>query len=326
MSEACFTGIDPTNYQPHRLHSQDRLWPLTNCSIDLWIEILASMKVDPEAMLAFTVLLDFEGDHFTFFKVPFDDLETLYGLRVQELAIYGDIASHAAVQVERGRLCLIEMDSFYLPDTRALSYQIEHGKTTIAVNRINPEGRRLEYFHNAGCFSLSGEDYDGLMHGYAHGDTPFLPYSEFIKFGAPPTGDVRDLARALLRRHWRNRPTANPVRAFQAVIAEQAEDAAAKGNAFVHRYAFNTLRQLGANFELMSDFLKWLDGEESSASQAAFRISEVAKAAQFQLARACARNRFEPLSGAVEPAALAYDDLFAALKDRIDGVTLKQEA
>jgi len=64
-----FSGIDPETYRAHALHSSERAWPETNCYVDLWIEVLASSGVAPEAMLGFTLTQDFEGDQFTFFKV-----------------------------------------------------------------------------------------------------------------------------------------------------------------------------------------------------------------------------------------------------------------
>ena len=53
-----------------------RIWPETNCYVDLWIEVLAAAGFTPEAMLGFTLTQDFEGDQFTFFKVPLEDLES----------------------------------------------------------------------------------------------------------------------------------------------------------------------------------------------------------------------------------------------------------
>lgn len=40
-----FPGLDPKNYVQHPLHSSERMWPETNCYIDLWIEVLASKRV-----------------------------------------------------------------------------------------------------------------------------------------------------------------------------------------------------------------------------------------------------------------------------------------
>jgi len=312
---ACFPGLTPESHVRHRLHAQDRMWPETNCFVDLWIEVVAAMGAAPEAMFGFTVTQDFEGDHFTFFKTPTEDLEALYGVSVQELAVYDAISGHAAVQLARGRLCLIEVDSFFLPDTRAVSYQLEHGKTTIGVNRLDVAARTLEYFHNGGYFGLEGDDFDGLFRGYAHDTTPFLPYAEFVKFGDHPITDEREIARTLLVRRLAQSPTANPVAAFQAVLAEQAEAVAAREPAYFHKYAFNTLRQVGANFELLADHLLWLEPEHAAAAHAR-RIAEVAKVAQFQLARACARKRFDTLPAAIAPAVEAWDALFDQLHRR----------
>ncbi|MGO7675443.1 DUF1839 family protein, partial [Rhizobium ruizarguesonis] len=70
---------------------------------------------------------------------------------------------HVEVQIARARLCLIEMDSFYMPDTRGTAYRQEHGKTTVAINRLDVADKRVDYFQNAGYFRLEGEDFDGLF-------------------------------------------------------------------------------------------------------------------------------------------------------------------
>jgi len=45
-------------------------------------------------------------------------------------------------------------------------------------------------------------------------------------------------------------------------------------------------------------------------------IAQTAKACQFQLARACARKKFDTLAGALEPAVEAWDQLMADLDAR----------
>lgn len=319
---AVFAGIDPGSYQPHALHDAERMWPETNCYVDLWIEVLNSFGAPPEAMLGFTLTQDFEGDQFTFFKAPLNDLESLYGIRCTELAIYDRVETHIATQSARGRLCLVEMDSYFLPDTRGVAYQTEHGKTTIAVNRLDVAGRSLDYFHNGGFFRLQGDDFDGLFHrNDAADEAPFLPYTEFARFpDAPPALDpLRREALRLLGFHFARRPEANPVTAFATVLPEQVAGIAERPFGFFHKYAFNTLRQLGANFELAASHLDWIapDGSFGEAATQARRISEVAKSAQFQLARAVTRRKFEPLAGALDPAIEAWDGLFGVLGKRI---------
>lgn len=313
-----FADIDPATYRSHPLHAVDRAWPETNCYVDLWIEVLASHGVAPEAMLGFTLTQDFEGDQFTFFKVPLEDLESLYDIRVTELAIFDEVEAHVAEQIRRGRLCLVEMNSFYMPDTRGVAYQLEHGKTTVAINRLDVDARELDYFHNGGFFRLSGEDFDGLFQRNAAEDAlPFLPYTEFAKFPAKPKplAHQRAVAQALLLRHFSRRPSANPLKAFAAVFPAQAEVLAARDFAFFHKFAFNTLRQFGANFELLAAHLDWL-GEGRRFSEAkthALKLSETGKSVQFQLARALTRKKFDTLSTALLPAVEAWDGLMAAL-------------
>lgn len=319
--QAVFAKLDPAAYAPHALHAAERMWPETNCYVDLWIEVLSSFGVAPEAMLGFTLTQDFEGDQLTFFKVPLEDLESLYGIRVTELAIFDDVKGHVAQQIGRGRLCLLEMDSFFMPDTQGVAYRKEHGKTTVAINRLDPERRTMEYFHNGGYFGLQGDDFDGLFqHHLGETDPPFLPYTEFAKLPAVAPGGEhqRDEARRLMRVHFRRRPEENPLRAFSAVFPQQVEAVAERPFGFFHKYAFNTLRQVGANFELLGSHLDWLaPGEFDHAATQARRISEVAKSVQFQLARAVTRKKFEPLATALAPAVDAWDSLMDDLGSRI---------
>ncbi len=314
---AVFSGLDPAGYTPHALHASERMWPETNCYVDLWIEVLASLGLPPEAMLGFTLTQDFEGDQFTFFKVPLEDLEALYGIRCTELAIFDTVEAHVGEQIARGRLCLVEMDSFFMPDTRGVGYRQEHGKTTVAINRLDPANRSMDYFHNGGFFHVEGEDFDGLFHrGTSQEELPFLPYTEFAKFPEKPTDErtTREVATALIRHHFARQPSANPIAAFAEVFPTQVEAIAERPFGFFHKYAFNTLRQVGANFELLASHLEWLlpDTTEPERRQA-LKISETAKSVQFQLARAVARRKFEPLAGALVPAAEAWDSLMEGL-------------
>jgi hypothetical protein len=310
------TASHPADHTRHRLHDETRDWPETNCYVDLWIELLAARGCAPEAALGFTLIQDWEGDQFTFFKFPLHDLEAFYGAVVQELSIYDSVEAHAIEQAARGRAVLVEVDGFYLPDTRGVSYRRQHTKTTIAINRIHPVSRSLEYFHNAGFFALDGEDYDGVFTKLPQQqrDEILFPYVEFVRFDATALrGEaLRAAALARLRQHYARRPQRNPVRAFAKVLGAQTEAVAKRAPDFFHVYAFNTLRQLGANFELCCSHLAWLfpAGEADNAIAACKTVSGGAKSLQFQLARAVARKRFAGLEEALAPLADAYDALF----------------
>jgi hypothetical protein len=320
---AVFPLLDPRDYRPHGLNNPERIWPETNCYVDLWIEVLNARGLAPEAMLGFTITQDFEGDQFTFFKVPLEDLETLYGIRVTELAIFDKVEAHIAEQIARGRLCLVEMDSFYMPDTQGVAYRTEHGKTTVGINRMSVKDRELDYFHNGGFFQLRGEDYDGLFGKLIpEGSPPFLPYTEFAKFPASPVeqSQLRARAEELLSRHIGRMPTENPVVAFAREFPKQAEALAERPFEYFHKYAFNTLRQLGANFELAASHFQWLspDGALADATAHATQIATTAKTAQFQLARALTRKKFEPLATVLDPAIEGWDQLTGLLQSRIN--------
>lgn len=318
--------VDPLAYSRHAMHAGERHWPQTNCYADLWIEILHALGTEPAAVFGFTVAQDFEGDQFTFFKPPLDDLEALYGLQVTELALYDELIGHLEQQIARGRLVLIELDSFYMPDTRGVSYRASHGKTTIAVNRLDRAGRQLDYFHNDGLHRAEGEDFDGLFRllpGQMREDTLF-PYAEMVRLPKrlPAEAELRATALRLLARHVARRPDANPVAAFRNVATAQAAALAERPGEAFHLYAFNTLRQLGANFELLASHLDWLGASVEGlgeARDAALRIAEGAKVAQFHLARAMKQKRFERFDTSLAGLVAEHDLVSEALGRRFPG-------
>lgn len=308
---------DPARYTPHPLHAGTRVWPETNCYVDLWIEALHARGLEPLALLGFTVTQDFEGDQFTFFKPPLEDIETLYGLRVQELAIYDTVEAHVVEQLERRPeegLVLVEVDGFHLPDTRGTSYGVTHVKTTVGITRLDPAGRRMEYFHNAGFFALDGADYDGV---FAQAAGPLFPYVEFVKPGGPALAGGALVAASLerLRHHLARRPDRNPVAAYRAAFPRHMDALASRPMAYFHLNAFNVLRQLGANFELLGTHVRWLDGP-AEAVEACTAIAEGAKAMQFQLARAVARKKAVDNAETFDRLERAYDTALGALVRR----------
>lgn len=321
-SEGAFApGADPHAYSAHALHDAARDWPQTNCYVDLWIEAIHARGLPPEAMLGFTATLDFEGDQFTFFKPPLEDIETLYGFVVHELSLYDDLADHIAQQCARGRLVMIETDAFHLPDTRGVSYGLESSKTTIGVNRIDPVAQRIDYFHNEGYFRAEGADYAGLMaFGSEQGRQKLPPYAEIVKAACAALDDkaMRECARALLARHVNRRPTQNPVDAFATALPALVERAFAREPEFFHKLAFNSLRQLGANFELMGAGLAWLGerDEFSSEVETCRAISASAKSFQFLLARAIVRRKAVGLDTQIAALSESYARLFDGLTRR----------
>ena len=293
-------ALDPATFQRHRIHTEDRDWAETNCYTDVMAELLHGLGFEPSAMLAYTLAIDFEGDQWTFFKPPLADLDRLYGMDVQELALWKPLATHLEEQVALGRPVMVELDSFYLPDTYGTTYRTTHQKTGVAVNAIDVERQYLGYFHNQGYYALEGEDFrEVLAVGGAAHERVLPPYCEFIKwragFVAPRGARLVEESLALLRAHAARLPRANPFPRFRARFAADLEWLLASDIAVFHKYSFATLRQYGACFELASTYVRWLasqgiDGLETTAD-ACREISRATKAYQFQLARSMARRK-----------------------------------
>lgn len=295
-------------------------WPTTNCYIDAWMRMLSDWGLDPIAGLGITAAQDYEGDQFTFFKYLPEDLELLYGVVVSELSIYRSLEEQIEQQVRLGHVVLVEVNGFYLPDTRATSYQTQHTKTTIAVDRIDIAGAWLEYFHNSGRYHLAGEDYAGVFRKLpGQGSVDALPpYVEIIKRRFPPlTGRaLTDAAIQLLRKHLRRRPDDNPIRRYREDFPRYAEWLIAHPDCF-HDYAFNNFRQLGANFELLARHINWLEGhgldDLTAPREAARAISTTAKAMQFRVARIASKGRFDSCATMFDTLNLNYERVVSGL-------------
>jgi hypothetical protein len=316
--------LDPATYQRHPLHGEDRTWGETNCYTDLLIEQAHGLGFEPTAMLGFTLAIDFEGDQWTFFKPPHEDLAVLYGWDVQELALWKPLHEHVVEQVEAGRPVLVELDSWYLPDTSGSAYRTQHTKTTVGVNFIDVAGARMGYFHNAGYYGVEGEDFRQLflLDGRPH-ERVLPPYVEYIKFRpghVPARGAALvDAALPLLRKHAGRMPRENPFPRFKERFAQDLGWLMTADIGRFHAYSFATLRQYGACFELAEAHLRWLaDGGVQGVRESVAplrEIAETAKAFQFQLARAMARKK--PLDLApLDAMAAAWDRAMLPLKER----------
>jgi hypothetical protein len=244
--------------------------------------------------------MDFEGDQWTFLKQPLTDLYALYGIDVQELTIWRPVVDHTAEQVSRGRVVLIEVDAFFLPDTAGVSYKTDHTKTTIAIHAIDTDARTLGYFHNASYYTLAGDDFDGVFQLGTHAPTgvALAPYTEFVKFDhlihAAPDALVTT-AKTLVQNHLTRRPCRNPVERYRARFARDIAWLQTQEFATFHQYAFATLRQCGACAELASSFVRWLgDHGEVGLEDAAAGFDAMtngAKALQFKVARTVATKK-----------------------------------
>lgn len=291
-------AIDPQTYTRHRLHTQERDWAETNCYADVWIELLNAFGHEPIAGLAFTLAAGFEGDQWTFFKYPPEDIRDLYGLDVYEYMVWRPLTAHIEEQLTLGRPLLIELDSFYLPDTAGSAYQLDHVKTTVGVNYIDVEKQELGYFHSQGYYHLSGEDYRNVFHLNGDKNPAILPpYCEAVRRAVPALeGEaLLNASLATLKKHLSRLHETNPFEQFRPRFEKDLQWLMTEPLETFHLYSFATLRQFGACYELATNYLKWLqsngvsDLDQPIASIAA--ISSSAKAMQFQLARTMARKK-----------------------------------
>jgi len=180
-------GLDPAKYPRSLLHAESCVWVEKNCYVDIWIEVIHALGLEPRAILPFVAAIDFEGDQWTFFKPPPDDVERLFGIDIHEMQPYRPLPQQIAEQISQGRTIIVELDSWFMPDTAATSYRAEHLKTTIVPEAIDRGAERLRYLHNAGLYELSGEDYRGCFRMLPHfTDDVMDPFTELVRFDVGP--------------------------------------------------------------------------------------------------------------------------------------------
>lgn len=259
-----FPGLVANHYQRHCLHGPDAVWVEKNCYGDLWIELLHALQLEPLPLLPFTLAVDFEDDQWTFFKPAQEELRDLYGIDVQELTVWRPLIEHAVEHLRAGKLVSTEADAFWLPDTAGTDYRNKHSKTTILLANLDLEARKLGYFHNAGYFELEGDDFVQLFrldHAY---DPNYLPlFAELVRIDRLVRYTPAELSAKswrLLQRHLSRRPSSNPFTRFGARFAADLPELQAKGLPHYHAWAFASIRQAGAAFDLAAANLRWQAG------------------------------------------------------------------
>lgn len=314
MSELPIFSLDAANYTQHTFHRCERDWLESNCYIDVYIELLSALQVDVHACLAFTLSSSFEGDQWTFFKPPLNDMKALYGIEINELTLWKPLWQHVAEQVGRGRIVCPEVDSFYLPDTAATDYKTAHVKTTVGIPRIDVDNKVLGYFHNASYHELSGDDFDGVFRlGMDSPDDYLPPYCEFVKVDhlvQRPRAELRELALDMAKKQLSFLPD-NPMRAYAERLPADLDWLITQDQATYHNYVFAGLRQCGANFEFASFFADWLQQDSDLNLQASvdgFRqVSQIGKMLILKLARITRSKKIKDITPQVLEMAEAWD-------------------
>ncbi|KXU95020.1 hypothetical protein CR51_25860 [Caballeronia megalochromosomata] len=323
-SRSRVVSLDPLRmrarrHHAHALHRGERIWREAVAPVDLWIEILHGNGLEPRAALAFTVAQDFEADQFTLGTPQPDDIEKLYGLQVQELSVFDSLEERALVQTRRANIVLVEVDAFFLPDMRTVSYRREHAKTTIGIDVIDPNARRLGYFHHTGYHLLDGDDYGGVLRSHASPQPALFPHVEFVKRAREPLSgtSLAEVSADSLCAHLLRRPMHNPVTRWRAAFPEHVDTMIARGESYARLYAFNMMRQLGANFELLAHYLQWMREQgfdiPVQTHAGARKIASETMVMQCRLARALSRGRRELCDASFDAIEEAYERVIPPL-------------
>ena len=307
-------NLTPASFKPHVLHSFDQNFRETNCYGDLIIELVHGLGLEPTACLAYTLAADFEGDQWTFGKPSHQDLESLYGIRIEELSLYRRLIDQIVTQVQRGSIPLLEADAFHLPDTEGIDYRTSHAKTTIAITYIDVVNKTLRYFHNATFAELKDDDFDGVLQPLISAQKGYLPpYCEMVKLdfvNKRPEKELREIAFVSAQIHFKKRPFNNPIQQYATAIEAHQKAIIDGGLPAYHAYTFVALRQLGSAHQLGAHFLRWLNADDVNlvAAATAFeQISASAKMLVLKLAR---------VSNSGKPADLTV--IFAEMAEQYD--------
>lgn len=315
-------GIHASTYRRHALHAGERVWPEKNCYVDVWIELLHALRLEPLAMLGTAVALDFVGDQWTFLKPSHAVLWSLYRIDVQELTCWKPLLEHAREHLAAGRSIITEADAWCLPDTAGTDYRRQHTKSSIAINAIDIDAGRMGYFHNTGYFTLEDEDFRQLFRVRAEADPAFMPlFAEWVAIDrhlARPPAELAQLAHAELQEQVARMPTDNPVARYGARWLAEASQLHQLGVPHYHAWAFANTRQLGAGMELAQQHLQWLQSagpwDYAAASEAAGRIATACKALILKGARSAATGRTQGLPETLEQMAADWQQFRATLQ------------
>jgi hypothetical protein len=285
--------LDPATYEPHWLHSPDRLWLETNCATDLWIETLHAFGLEPLLGLGFTLSGDFDGEQWQMFTYPAEQLKRIYGITTDELNAWRPLVEHVEAHLSLGHLVFLDVDAFHLPDTEGLTYRCAHQKTSVMIQYLDRVRCRIGYFHNAGYYQAEGADVEAVLGMDDAGDgarlPPFTLLAGLDRVHATDEQAVEDAIRFGFE-HLEQRPTSNPVARMHKRIEEDLSWLVKDGLDAFHRYAFGSLRQCGSNAELAASYVEWWEAVRArDASGAADDLRAVAasmKTLEFALARA----------------------------------------
>ena len=323
-------------------------WAANDGVMAAWIELLASLGLDPHALWPAAVALDFEGDQWTAVEPSRDELRALYGIDVQELHVWRPLAEHAIEHLAAGRALMVEVDAFWLPvaiDADDADYRRNHAKTTIVLNEIDLDARRIAFFDGSGYFEAHGDDVTHLLGleddaseleaiadwrgtrvaqvgaaAVALDEGRLPPRVRFVRADrrvARSTEELQMLALHHLDNHLAFRPATNPLRRFATRIVDDLPLLREYATAAYDDWAACTVRHFGAAFELAARGLAWQDESSDSplrdAARAFEQLARDASTLEQKLGRAVSSTKNADTNKLLEAMAQCWDDGMAAL-------------
>jgi hypothetical protein len=318
--QAGFVGSERLAWSgPHAWHHGERVWSATNSHLDVWIELLHTLGLDPAPVLLQTLCADFEGDQWTLTNVSRADLWAAYGIGVDDLCVWRPLLAHLVEQFDRGNAVLVEVDEFHLPALRGSTYQREHVKTLIAATGYDRHAHRLRYLHGASGAEVGGRDLDALLTA-GIGSAQLPPAAWIVKLDRMSTRTPAErvhIGVALARLHGTRIPAQNPVRAFGEALRSHGAWLTGGDDDHYQRWAFATLHQCGAAFELAADVCAWLGshGQPVESAVAPLRsVSHSARVLHQRLVRVPQSGRMPDVAHTVEDMARSWDDAMAIVR------------
>ncbi|MCC7053378.1 MAG: DUF1839 family protein [Gemmatimonadaceae bacterium] len=303
----------------HAWHQGERVWSTTNAHVDVWIELLHALDLEPAPVLFPALCADFEGDQWTMPGVAATDLWATYGIAVEELRVWRPLLAHFVEQFDRGNAVLVEVDEFHLPDMIGSTYQRAHEKSVIAVTGYDRHAHTLRYIHGAFGGSVGGEDLDALLEA-GIGSAQLPPTARVVKLDRLTPRSASERAQvgiALARFHATRLPARNPVRGFADALRPHSGWLSGGDAEHYQRWAFATLHQCGASFEIGADVCAWLaqHGEPVMGAVPHLRmVSQAARALHQRLVRVPQSGRMPDVSQTVDDMARSWDDAMAILR------------
>jgi hypothetical protein len=257
------TGLDRLGI-PSVWPTQDRIWPETNRYTDLWIGVLAALRLNPSACLPYTLAVDFLDDQWTQFRPSHDDLYTLYGIEVQTLHLWRPLIDHLHEQLSAGRLVILDVPARGLPDGAGGLLHPRRATETIVINEIDTQREHLGFFHRTDYRVLQGTEYRRLLHPDSAPEAEaLLGRAEVIDLHnlvRRPPETLRHLSHQLLEKYLQRVPTRHPLRRWKRRFAGEVTPLLASGPTHYQYWADAGPHQLGAAFELAAFYLVWIAG------------------------------------------------------------------